>query len=351
MKVSRRKHSHAKLWRFANKFYALSSSADVADLLKLDRQSFLRQTECPTYDVFELPKKRGGKRTIENPDKALKKTQKQLNFYLQACYYFSKTTASYGFITSTTDEKSPRNIKSNALEHRGKPWMLNIDFKEFFHQITYERVVEIFGQYPFNFSDELSHTLAKLTTFQNRLPMGTATSPVISNFSCLSLDAELLTHARLNYQKYTRYADDLTFSSLEEITLTDTQDIIDRCHENGFEVNPNKVKRFTPDDIKTVTGLVVGNTDVSLEEGYLPKLREELTKLNTLHELKYRMGGFTADWMHRYKQKIKGSIAFVGFVNGQQDPEYLKLQADFENMTTTTDHYDPVSWLDFGYQF
>lgn len=351
MKAANHKYSRAKLWRFANAFCGLKSSNELADLLHLEKKDFRWQTECPTYDVFETPKKQGGFRTIENPSEELKKTQKRLNFYLQACYYFSKTTASYGFVTTTTEETKPRDIKTNAQQHRGRPWMLNIDFKEFFHQVTYERVVEIFEDHPFGFSEELSHTLAKLTTYQNRLPMGTATSPALSNFACTSLDADLLTHARLNRQTYTRYADDLTFSGYEEISHADTQALIDRCQAHGFAVNPNKVHVFSPTETKIVTGLVVGDTAVSLPPDYLPKLRGEMGKLSALHELKYRMGGFSADWMTRYKQKIKGSIAFVGFVNGKHDSEYLALLAEFEGITTTTDHFDPVSWLDFGYQF
>jgi len=73
-----------------------------------------------------------------------------------------------------------------------KKHVLNIDLKDFFHSISATKVRTLFQSYPFNFSDDLATCLALICCFKRRLPMGAATSPVVSNLICLELDKQLI---------------------------------------------------------------------------------------------------------------------------------------------------------------
>ena len=94
-----------------------------------------------------------------------------------------------------------------------------IEFKSFgylfFPSISFERVYRIFSYY--GYTNEVSFILAKLCTFQNRLPQGSPASPYISNIACLKLDARLSALAQKYESNYSRYADDLSFSGGNDI--------------------------------------------------------------------------------------------------------------------------------------
>ena len=94
-----------------------------------------------------------------------------------------------------------------------KPYLLNVDLLDFFHAVKRDRIYDIFRSKPFNFKRNLPDILADLTTYQARLPMGTPTSPVLSNFACRELDRGLLLFSENMLWTYTRYADDMSFSS------------------------------------------------------------------------------------------------------------------------------------------
>ncbi|MBK8110500.1 MAG: RNA-directed DNA polymerase [Saprospiraceae bacterium] len=121
---------------------------------------------------------------------------------------------------------------------------------------------------------EVLKSLSEITTYKGRLPMGSPTSPVISNFAMLNTDFELLNWCMAEKIEYTRYADDLSFSSDTPFSNETFIRIKDVLHHYGFEINPSKVKFYNKSDQKIVTGIVVGDTGLGLQEDYFTKLEK-----------------------------------------------------------------------------
>lgn len=198
-----------------------------------------------------------------------------------------RTSAAYAFQLSDDDELHEiRNILTNAQSHLNRAWMLNADFLDFFHQVRQQEVFEIFFAPPFNFSEELAMLLMRLTTYKGRLPMGAPTSPVLSNFATIGLDFDLLDFSKKNRWTYTRYADDLTFSSNSAITDGHLLEIRGICNMYGYVFNEKKVKIFSPAMPKTVTGLKVSDC-VGLPDDYAENLSAEIQKLAHALEINY----------------------------------------------------------------
>ena len=127
-------------------FQAIRNVYDLAKLLGEVPNNLNLLALKPHYNVFEIPKKNGKKRVIEAPEENLKKVLQKLNDYLQAIYHAKRPSAVYGFCISHANEED-RNIVSNAKRHLGKKYLLNIDFQDFFHDVSFEKVHHIFAQH------------------------------------------------------------------------------------------------------------------------------------------------------------------------------------------------------------
>ena len=158
------------------------------------------------YRAFAILKRNGSFRTILEPRRRLKQLQMKALEFMKARAAPPKPCV-HGFVED-------RSIVTNAKRHlETKPYhLLSLDLEDFFPSITFFRVRGVFRKAPFNLSHEVATVLAQLCTFQNTLPQGAPTSPMLSNLVCRSLDRDLMSLARRHRATYTRYADDITFS-------------------------------------------------------------------------------------------------------------------------------------------
>lgn len=330
-------------------FCSLGGVRALAQLLQTDPQRLYLLAKQPQYKTFTLPKKDGGEREIEAPGLELKKVLGRLNRYLQSVYLFEKSSAAHGFVTSVRNDTDRRSVVSNAKKHLGNPYLLHIDLKEFFHSVTREMVLSIFLGPPFHFRKELPDLLADLTTYQGRLPMGTPTSPVLSNFACRTLDEQLLEFAGNMLWAYSRYADDMTFSAKQPIVEEKILSVMGVIRENGFELNKRKIKRYGPDDEKIVTGLLLTNK-VELAPGFLTQLEEDIGKLHEIVRAQHEHGQLTTKWVEQFKQQIRGRINFAGFVLKRQSERYQTLKsAYYTAITPPQEAFGAMSWRGFPY--
>jgi RNA-directed DNA polymerase len=224
-------------------FQAIKNVRELANLLGESSHELSLLALKPHYHVFEIPKKNGKKRIIEAPDENLKKVLQKINDYLQAVYYAKRPSAVYGFCISHTNEED-RNIVSNAKRHIGKKYLLNIDFQDFFHDISFDKVHHIFAQHFPKQKPELTRLLTMLCCFRERLPMGSPTSPVLSNFACLDFDAEMMEYCKLSGITYTRFADDLSFSTNIPLRKSDERFFRELITHYDFRINEEKVCYF-----------------------------------------------------------------------------------------------------------
>lgn len=292
------------------------------------------------YKEFEIPKKSGnGTRRIYAPTGELKEILSCVNIILQEKY--APGVCCTGFTRG-------RSVVSNASVHTGQNYVYNIDLKDFFPSITYGQVYMALKNCPLNFSNDLAAVVSKLCcmkTIDNQnyvhyvLPQGAPTSPVLSNIVCSRLDSYLSgLSSRMNV-RYTRYADDMTFSSMYNAfhrhgdLLREVRRIIEG---QGFSINEEKTRLQKRGARQEVTGLVVcGKVNVR---------REYIKELRTLLYI-WEMYGYS-DAVRRYAEKhgiqsadevplksiIRGKIQYLRMVKGASDPTYIRYQVRFDDL-------------------
>ena len=163
------------------------------------------------YHTFTIPKKHGGEREINAPIEAdLKEIQRKISKKLYVYFYKElnpKNNIAHAFIKN-------RSFITNAEIHKNKKWVLNIDLEDFYPSINFGRVKGFFEKNKnFLYSKDAAIIMAQLTCYKKHLPQGATTSPIIANLIASILDSRLLKIAKKYKCDYTRYADDLTFSS------------------------------------------------------------------------------------------------------------------------------------------
>jgi hypothetical protein len=304
----------------------------------------------PRYKVFHLPKNEDGDlRLIEDPAPVLKKFQNSLNFYLQSVYYFEKSYAGYGFVVNPVTDEDKRNILTNARKHIGKSWLLQIDLRDFFHFVTEEKVREVFESPPLCLKEDLCDLFTSNTTYMGRLPMGAPTSPVLSNFACRLMDENLHELAQAKLWTYTRYADDMSFSSKRPFTRDEMLAIREIISNQGFEVNESKTRLCGPNEEKIVTGILLRGKG-ELRPGFFAEVSAEVKRLASVVEAQHFHGELRTYWVEKMKQQIRGKITFIGFVMGVRHPDYIRLRDDFYTACAPPEEeFGAVSWKGFNY--
>ena len=252
---------------------------------KLRFLAFDRKTsEVDHYIHFKLPKKTGGFRLISAPKPQLKTAQTWILDNILSRIEVHE--AAHGFLPE-------KNIVSNAESHVGAKTVINFDLENFFPSITYKRVKGVFRS--FGYSEALATVLGLVCTApeveeieidgkryfvasgERHLPQGSPASPAISNIIARRLDKGLKTLAERHGFKYTRYADDLTFSTKEkdaEIKKLMPQ-VRYVAKEQGFKINESKTRVLRRGRQQEVTGIVV-NEKISIDRKTLRKFRAVL---------------------------------------------------------------------------
>lgn len=344
-----------ELRRRADGFLACDGTLDLARRWRVDNVRLEVLAIEPEYREFRIPKKKPGTfREIEDPRPKLKTILRKLNRDLQAVYYFQRSPAAYGFLTSPARDPDPRNILTNAQRHIGAKWLMNVDMRDFFHQIETHEVAELFRQSPFSFPKRTAKLLAGLTTYKGRLPMGAPTSPILSNWYAIPLDKTLTEFAHQRGWIYTRYADDITFSSkTTPIKFEDVGTINLLVRGRQLELNHNKTVIYPPDFLeKEVTGLIIGAEQVQLSAEFLTKVQDGLRRLNDVVDAKYLMpSGRLAKtpWVEEIAQQVRGLVSFAQKVLPPADPLGMELENAYADALAPPQSYGPVSWLEFGY--
>jgi len=219
------------------------------------------------YVEKEIPKRNGDIRIIHAVKGGLWYVQKKTNEYLSNNY--KPHVAAKGFIKEG-------GIVKHSMIHRNKKLVMSFDIKDFFPTITFARVMGMFQAPPFKFSREKSIVYAQICCLpedNGSLPQGGITSPYISNMICRKLDSRLLEYAKKEKFNYSRYADDLTFSSNENVNYGKLEKFVAKIlKEEGFQINKSKSRLMKKSDRQVVTGVVV-NEGLNVNRKYIRSLR------------------------------------------------------------------------------
>lgn len=260
------------------------------------------------YQSFEIPKKNGEMRCISAPQEPLKHVQRLLAKRLMAVQeenYLKSNAIVHGFTRK-------RGIITNGKSHRNKRFVLNIDLEDFFDSFHFGRVKGYFQKNQFfMLPEEVAACIANIACYNGKLPQGAPSSPVITNLICAILDRRLAAIAKKFRLTYTRYADDLTFSTNSKVFLEKKDELLSEVYavieKSGFKVNHNKTRISYRDSRQEVTGLVVNNK-ISVKREYYKKTRSMLDHL-------YRGIPVEHNGVELTQQQIEGRLAFINQID------------------------------------
>lgn len=294
-----------------NKMPIIYNLRHLRKILKIKKkeQNKYFGNERNEYHTFFIPKKNGGKRMIEAPSDRLKSFQLWIKENI-----LDKINVS----TNARGFRKNYSILDNAKEHVNKDLVINIDLKDFFPSITYNRIYKVFAYV--GYTNEVAHLLTQLcTNKENVLPQGSPASPVISNIVALKLDKRLSSLANKFNCSYTRYADDITFSGcigIKNMLLTVEKIII----EEKFSINDAKVRLQYKNQRQEVTGLIV-NEKIAVS----PNIVKEID--NAIY---YCLKFGVASHMQNigcdksfYKEHLYGLAYFIKMINKEMGECYL----------------------------
>lgn len=256
------------------------------------------------YKVIYIPKKSGGNRKISQPSKKLKALQGWI--LVNILNKLKPSSSSKGFEIGT-------NTLDNAKPHIGANAILCIDIKDFFPSIKSFQVFNIFRA--IGYSSEVSKILTNLCIFEGELPQGSPCSPKLANLSCTRLDYRLQNYVGPKGVTYTRYADDLTFSSLNPQKLKRINyTIMKIIKSEKLNVNHEKTRFSGTRRQKNVTGLIITKKTASIGRERYRKIRAQLHKLT-----KYK----NTDTVDVFN-KTKGWLAYMKSVDNLRFQRVLK---------------------------
>lgn len=215
------------------------------------------------YRRFSIKKRNGGIRRIEEPLPSLKQIQRWILDNILEKVEISPFAKAY---------RRKGGLKENVRFHTNQESVLNIDIKDFFPSIHLRNVEHIFKN--LGYSDLISNLLAKLCTRNTLLPQGAPTSPYLSNIFLKEFDNEISKYCIENKIKYTRYADDLTFSgSFNEGSLLNL--VAEKTTLLGLDLNHTKTRISKKNSRQQVTGIVV-NEKAQVPSFTRKKIRQDL---------------------------------------------------------------------------
>jgi RNA-directed DNA polymerase len=269
---------------------AADSLHSVGSLLKFKPKSlaYLLYIKPPAdrYRSFQIPKRSGGLRDILSPADELKLLQRRVSQLLQDCISDANIENAWNdkYVHGFTRDRS---IISNAELHRNRRFVFNLDLEDFFGTINFGRVRGFFlKNRTFQLHPKVATVLAQIACHNNLLPQGSPCSPVISNLVGHILDVRLCRLASSTGCTYTRYADDITFSTNREPFPAEigkrTENIASKwvvgdgviraIAETGFRVNSAKTRMQFRRSRQDVTGLIV-NRIVNTKSEYRGTVR------------------------------------------------------------------------------
>lgn len=227
------------------------------------------------YQEFTIPKPRGNApRVISAPSPDLAKVQRDvLDRFLAAPLW---STPSFAYHRGVS-------IKDCASVHAPAKWLVKLDLQDFFGSVTANRVTATLRG--MGLTDEFSSQLAVICTRQGphqrkrSLPQGAPTSGMLANLAAKELDKTLVSLAVHFDLRYTRYSDDLTFSSSGKFSrsaaLRLVRQVRSKVAAHGFELNETKIRIRPPGSRLIVLGLLVDSN--------IPRLRNEFKRLLEWH--------------------------------------------------------------------
>lgn len=294
-----------------NVFSDIFSRNLLADFLGVKRSTltyllYKKETKnC--YSVFTIAKKSGGCREICSPSNDLKMIQRKLASALWAHQKSILESQNKHPNISHAYEKK-KNIITNASIHKNKRFVLNFDLEDFFGSFHFGRVKGFFEKNRnFLLPSNVATVIAQIACYSGSLPQGAPSSPIITNLIFQIADMRLLKVAKKYKMDYTRYADDLTFSTNRSAFINEFSAFMEQLHHElsraGFRMNEKKTRLIYRDSRQDVTGITV-NKKLGIRSDFVRATRAMAHRL-------YTQGRFEIDGKSGTIDMLEGRFAFI----------------------------------------
>jgi len=254
------------------------------------------------YRVFAVKKRSGGTRQIVAPRTFLKTVQ---------LYILKNILSRMELPSHVTGFVRGRGTVVNATIHQGAVYLLNVDIEDFFGSVGEKSVREFFLE--LGYSSDIARLFMQLCTYGGSLPQGAPTSPSLANHTFVPIDNEILELCAPRNLKYSRYADDLTFSAAEPFRKDFVRKLRSLLRRHGFRLNVKKTRLSRPGQAKYVTGLLVNERVQAPRE-----LRRRLRAM--FHRADRSPRSFS-----RESHRLLGWASFVNSYDASLGKKYLKI--------------------------
>lgn len=326
---------------------------DIASILGISDKDLIyyiiryeRETGKQLYEIYSVPKKNGGTREIMAPIKPLKRIQRKLADYLSSLYEPRNNV--YGFVQN-------RGTKDGAIHHLRAKVVFNLDLQDFFGTVNFGRVRGMLMKPPYSFGENAATTVAQIACYKNKLPQGSPCSPVLANMVCSHLDTALIQFSKKHHLRYTRYADDITFSTFQTIDkfpkaaayreegkgVIVGKELERIIHKSGFKINENKVFIQNTFQRQIVTGVVVNKVlNVPREyfmltrallfrcekDGIESAAKYYIGKAGKFYKVPDKVAQYSPEYLVEwFRYVLAGRISYIGYIKGRTDSKYLFL--------------------------
>lgn len=312
----------------------LHNVLDLSELMGMPQSDILwlsyhrKAASIDHYSRFQIPKRKGGFRAIASPKPKMRKAQQWILDNILSKIPTHEAAMAF---------QAGKSIADNANLHLHQEILIRIDLKDFFPSIKFSRVKGLFKSFGYN--EGIASVLALMCTDALRLsaklegkqyfvalgdrylPQGACTSPSITNLICRKLDNRLNKLGDKLDWKYTRYADDMVFSSADK--NADLKHVLGLSKkiigEENFEVHPDKTMVMRGHQRQTVTGVVVNNDEIRISRRDIRNFRA------FLHQ--YEQNGAAAMTKKLGKDATaygRGYLAFVQMINPTQAAKFIE---------------------------
>ncbi len=299
------------------------------------------------YKQFKIKKKSGGFRLITAP--------KNQSFMLLLRYVNEIFKAVYTPSDYAMGFTEGRSVVTNANIHKGHNYVFNIDLKDFFPSIHQTRVRNRLMLKPMLFTQPVANLLAGLCSMKTEkddgnvrcvLPQGAPTSPIVTNMICDNLDRRLAGLAKSFGVVYSRYADDITFSSMHNVYQVpgEFRKELKRIIEGqGFTMNDAKTRLQKLGSRQEVTGIIVSDK-LNVPQKYVRDIRNILyiwrkygysTAFNKFFPKYKEAKGHLKKGNPDMVNVLDGKLMYLKMVKGEEDSVYMRLKAQFDSLCNT----------------
>lgn len=335
--------------------FSLAHLANLSRTLYADLHGFVSRAgiEYPDfpYKNFPIAKRTGGKRWISIPVPQLMAVQQWINQNI-----LNKVvphSAAFAYVPK-------RKLIEHAKLHCGADWIVKIDIKDFFSNISEKQVFNAFLDlgYPELLCFEMARICTRVTPmrkgarwknsikehsissydskFIGSLPQGAPTSPALSNLVCKKMDEDLAHLAISNSATYSRYADDLCFSFVSGSRQTAfhlKRKVTQILRKHSFSDNGKKTRIIPPGGRKTLTGLNINSDTPSIPKEVRDSVRMHLyySKKNGISEHCKERGFFS---IIGFKNHLFGLISYISSVDKNKGENFRR-------------QFNALPWVDF----